>query len=462
VSLPLTLSQPSGKLVTVDYATANGTALAGSDFVNQPGTFSIPAGTTATSLPINLVNDTTKAPNETFTVNISNPLNATINQAQGTATIVDDDETTVQFSSSAFFSAEGAEMSVDVNRSGDTSGETFVSYATTDGTANERRDYAAALGRLHFAPGETTKTIRVLITNDVYDDDSETFSISLNNTVGAILGAQNTASLAIIDNDSADAISPVREANFSASFFVRQHYADFLNRSPDADGLGFWIDQMTHCGSADLLVCRINVSAAFFLSIEFQETGYLVYRAHKAAFGNLPGAPVPIRQRPFIADTRQIGDGLQVGVGDWQNQLEANKVAFFNEFVTRTQFTTLYGPLSNAQYVDALNANAGGVLTPSERDALVSALNGSTMTRAQVLRSVAENQTLKLNETNKAFVLLQYFGYLRRDPDAAPDNNFAGFNFWLGKLNDFNGNFINAEMVKAFIQSDEYADRFGK
>ena len=75
-------------------------------------------------------------------------------------------------------------MSVDVNRSGDTSGETFVSYATTDGTANERRDYAAALGRLHFAPGETTKTIRVLITNDVYDDDSETFSISLNNPVG--------------------------------------------------------------------------------------------------------------------------------------------------------------------------------------------------------------------------------------------------------------------------------------
>jgi hypothetical protein len=462
VSLPITLSQPSGKLVSVDFATANGNAFAGSDFVNQPGTFSVPAGTAATSLPIALVNDTTKEPNETFTVTINNPLNATINQAQGTATIVDDDETTVQFSSPAFFSAEGAEMSVDVNRSGDTSGETFVSYATTDGTANERGDYSAGLGRLHFAAGETVKTIRVLITNDVFDDDNEQFSIALSNPIGAILGAQNTATLSIIDNDTADAISPVREANFSASFFVRQHYADFLNRAPDADGLAFWIDQMTHCGSADLLVCRINVSAAFFLSIEFQETGYLVYRTHKAAFGNLPGAPVPVRQRPFLADTRQIGDGLQVGVGDWQNQLEANKVAFFNEFVTRAQFTTIYGPLNNAQYVDALNANAGSVLTPSERDALVNALNGSTKTRAQVLRSVAENQTLKTNETNKAFVLLQYFGYLRRDPDAAPDNNFAGFNFWLGKLNDFNGNFINAEMVKAFIQSTEYADRFGK
>src|SRR5262249_14670631 len=152
----------------------------------------------------------------------------------------------------------------------------------------------------------------------------------------------------------------------------------------------------------------------------------------------------------------------EVGVGDWQLKLEANKVAYFNEFVTRTQFTALYGPMNNAMYVDALNANAGGVLVPAQRDELVNNLNANSMTRAQVLRAVAENQALKTNEFNKAFVLLQYFGYLRRDPDAAPDNNYDGFNFWLAKLNQFNGNFIQAEMVKAFIQSIEYGDRFGK
>ena len=462
VLLPITLSQPSGKLVTVDYATVNGTALGGSDFVAKTGTLNIPAGTATTSVAINLINDTTAESDETFTVNLINPVNSTIDQAQGTATIVDDDATSVQFSSNSFVATEGVELAINVSRSGVTSGETFVSYATNDGTANDRRDYSAALGRLHFAAGETSKTIKVLITDDVYNDDGEVFSISLSSPTGASLGTPSAATISITDNDTADAISPVRDANFSAEFFVRQHYADFLNRTPDAGGLAFWVDQMSHCGSPDPLVCHINVSAAFFLSIEFQETGYLVYRAHKAAFGNLPGAPVPIRQRPFLSDTRQIGEGVQVGVGDWQNQLEANKVAFFNEFVTRSQFTSLYGGLNNAQYVDALNANAGGVLTPSERDALVNALNGSTMTKAQVLRSVAENQTLKTNEFNKAFVLLQYFGYLRRDPDAAPDSNFDGFNFWLGKLNAFNGNFINAEMVKAFIQSIEYADRFGQ
>jgi hypothetical protein len=78
-----------------------------------------------------------------------------------------------------------------------------------------------------------------------------------------------------------------------------------------------------------------------------------------------------------------------------------------------------------------------------------------------VLRLVAENPTLEQQEFNKAFVLMQYMGYLRRNPNHAPDGNFDGYNFWLGKLNQFNGNFINAEMVKAFILSGEYRNRFG-
>lgn len=80
--------------------------------------------------------------------------------------------------------------------------------------------------------------------------------------------------------------------------------------------------------------------------------------------------------------------------------------------------------------------------------------------RARALRRVAENSTFAQQEFNRAFVLLQYFGYLRRNPNDLPDTNFDGYNFWLTKLNQFNGNFINAQMVKALIDSIEYRQRF--
>jgi hypothetical protein len=89
------------------------------------------------------------------------------------------------------------------------------------------------------------------------------------------------------------------------------------------------------------------------------------------------------------------------------------------------------------------------------RDPLVAGLNGATETRATVLRKVAEFAFLKDRELNSAFVFMEYAGYLRRDADV------SGFNFWLKKLNEFNGNFVNAEMVKAFITSSEYRQRFG-
>ena len=81
-------------------------------------------------------------------------------------------------------------------------------------------------------------------------------------------------------------------------------------------------------------------------------------------------------------------------------------------------------------------------------------------TRAQVLRSVAENAQLAGLEFNRAFVLMEYFGYLRRDPNAGPDGDFAGYNFWLSKLDRFDGNFERAEMVRAFLVSTEYRGRF--
>jgi hypothetical protein len=103
------------------------------------------------------------------------------------------------------------------------------------------------------------------------------------------------------------------------------------------------------------------------------------------------------------------------------------------------------------------------VITPTapERQAAIDEFNNPNGARGRVLRRVAENQTLKDREFNRAFVLMQYFGYLRRNPDDPPDNNMNGYNFWLNKLNQFNGNFVDAEMVKGFITSAEYRRRFG-
>jgi hypothetical protein len=241
------------------------------------------------------------------------------------------------------------------------------------------------------------------------------------------------------------------------SFFVRRHYLDFLSRDADPSGFAFWSDQLTFCGS-DLQcaeVRHINVSAAFFLSIEFQETGYLVYRFNKVSYNRMP------RYELFLPDVQEIGRDVVVLAPGWEQLLESNKRQFADNWVRRPEFRAIYESKSNAQYVDALFTNAGVVPGAGERSELVDGLNAGTQTRASVLRAVAENATLQRQEFNRAFVLVQYFGYLRRNPDDPPDGNLNGLNFWLDKLNQFNGNYINAEMVKAFLSSIEYRQRFG-
>jgi len=255
-------------------------------------------------------------------------------------------------------------------------------------------------------------------------------------------------------------------ASDSSDFFVRQHYNDFLSREGEDDGVRFWTNAIEECG-ADVecrRVRRINVSAAFFLSIEFQETGYLVYRVRKASFGDLPNKPVPTTLATLMSDTQHIGAGVVVGVGEWRQQLEANKQAFFNGWVLRPEFTARFpAGMTPAAFVAALDQNAGGVLTPAEVTALTAQLaaNNTTAGRAAVLRAVAENGELGRREMRRAFVLMQFYGYMRRNPDDPPDGDFSGWQFWLDQLNRFDGNFIHAEMVKAFIESLEYRRRFG-
>ena len=132
----------------------------------------------------------------------------------------------------------------------------------------------------------------------------------------------------------------------------------------------------------------------------------------------------------------------------------------------RSRFISAYpASLPPDQFVDQLFANAGVTPSATDRAAAVNEF-GSAVTavdvraRARALRDVAENKTLAQHEFNRAFVLMQYFGYLRRNPNDAPDANFDGYDFWLNKLNQFDGNFVSAEMVKAFIQSTEYRNRF--
>jgi hypothetical protein len=235
-----------------------------------------------------------------------------------------------------------------------------------------------------------------------------------------------------------------------SDFFVNQQYVDFFSRFPDQSGFDFWVNQIAGCGSNAGCIDgqRANTSGAFFLSIEFQETGYLVYRVHKTTFGTLP------LYKDFMPNSRIVGKDVVVGPGNWQATLEANKVAFLNAWVADPKFTAEYPlSMSNQQYVDKLIATAGVTSGEVNGAALVSGL-GTTETRATVLRKISESAAVNLKEKNRAFVLMQYLGYLRRDPDQ------SGFDFWLTKLNNHGGDFHAAEMVKSFIVSGEYKDRF--
>ena len=252
------------------------------------------------------------------------------------------------------------------------------------------------------------------------------------------------------------ALPPVVNPIDDPQFFVRQHYLDFLGREPEAEGLAFWTGEITSCGGD--LQCveakRINVSAAFFLSIEFQQTGFLIHRLYRASFERMP------RLQEFLPDTRQIGQGVIVNSPGWEQRLESNKQAFVSEWVSRAAFRALYDSKTDAEYVDALIANTGAVFSQAERDALVSGLSGGAETRATALRKVAETRAFNEKELNPAFVHMQYFGYLRRNPDDAPDNDMAGYNYWLQKLLNHGGDHFAAEMVKSFLVSQEYRRRF--
>ena len=245
-------------------------------------------------------------------------------------------------------------------------------------------------------------------------------------------------------------------------FFVRQHYRDFLGRDPDEAGQAFWTQDIEKCmGDA---VCRevkrINVSAAFFLSIEFQETGFYAIRVQRVAFGRRSNeSATRMTFDELTADQRSIGQGVVVGRDGYEQVLDGNKNAYASQVAGSAAFNARFPQTDATSYVGALYASAGFPPTLAERQAAVNAYNSASSVeagRAAALRVVADSNSVWAAELNSGFVLMEYVGYLRRNPDE------VGYNFWLQKLNDHNGNYVEAEMVKAFITAIEYRQRFGQ
>jgi hypothetical protein len=268
--------------------------------------------------------------------------------------------------------------------------------------------------------------------------------------------------------------------------FVRQQYLDFLNREPDGPGWDFWTDNITKCsdparrpllqGETECISRqRETTSAAFFISPEFQNTGYFVQRVYRGSLGRFAnfGGSVPVDdiKDEFTRDHAQVSSGIVVNNQLDPARINANKQAFVNQFVSRGEFLAIYGSLSNADYVDRLFQTTAVAPTPAERTALIDGLGNGSESRASVLFKIVDGtntvadgalqfqtrygQLFYTLQFNPAFVQIEYFGYLKRDPDE------AGYIFWLSKLNQF-PSFVNAEMVLAFISSPEYRARFGQ
>jgi hypothetical protein len=189
------------------------------------------------------------------------------------------------------------------------------------------------------------------------------------------------------------------------------------------------------------------VSAAFFIESEFQETGNYVYRLYKGALGRRPTYAEFLMGRNEVTST---------------SELEASKQAYAEAFVERDDFAAVYNSASTCpEFVDALAAKAelgSGVDLSAHRSELINACHAyddaaEQTQRAHVVRKLIEYTDFKQAEYNPAFVLMQYYGYLRRDLDE------DGYQFWLDVINNrAPGNYYS--MVDAFITSREYENRF--
>jgi hypothetical protein len=454
IAVNVTLSTPSVQTVTVNYATSNGSAVAGSDYVASSGTVTIPAGSTTATINIPINGDTNIEPTETFNITLSNATNVAFIANPVASVFIVNDDATLQFNQAAVSVNESAGfVNVTVTRVGDFLRASTVRFATTDtaglqncqlanGKASERCDYGTVVGSLRFGIGESTKTFTIPIVNDALVEGDETLTVNLSEVTGALLANPTTATITIIDDDTTPATqNPID----GVTPFITQQYIDFLGRLPDSIGLQNWTDTLGNCpnggfGEFDNPTCdRVHVSAGFFLSDEFAARGLFAYKFYEVGFD----------RRPAYAEF--VPDMALVGGAQSPDQEIASKAAYTDAFVQRQEFKNRYDALSNSDYVDALEINAE--VTLADKAALIAALNGNQKTRAQVLREIVERQSVTDKFFIRAFVAMQYFGYLRRDPDT------VGYDNWVTTLTADPSNFRH--MIFGFIFSDEYRHRFG-
>jgi hypothetical protein len=188
----------------------------------------------------------------------------------------------------------------------------------------------------------------------------------------------------------------------------------------------------------------------FALLAEFPRTSFFVYRLFKASYGRMP------RRSEFMAAMNVLGRGLYVGAQGWEQRLEANRRALVEELMTEEEFGKAYDRRTNAEFVAALLSNAGAASRDTDGNALVKRLDAGAESRASVLLRVADDRGLYAREYDTAYVLVHFFGYLGRDPDAPPDRDLGGLDYWrdiLARTGDYRS------ISRAFLESDEYQRR---
>lgn len=459
---------------TVNYATFDGDppvapatapqpATQGKDYLFAGGTLTFAPGQLSKTFTILIPEDAYAEPNETINLVLSNPTGAGLgSQSTAVITILDNDTPNITPVQRTFRAVLSSANEVPPNASTG-SGVGIVQLAADELSAKVTLNFTGltgppAAGHIH-GPAAFGSNAAVIFP----------FSGLPNATFGSLNNFTINPSAAQVQDlkngldymnlhTATNAGGEIRGQLFynpidESSVFVREHYFDFLNRTPDAPGLAFWINEIDSCGAfIDCIEAkRVNVSAAFFISGEFQDTGFFVYKVRRAALGLQP------LYGQYIIDKGLLGTGS-----------DANKTVFAEGFTQRPEFLTKYPATQNgSDFIDALIAtvqSASGVnLTPRRPELVNEYLLGATQaqSRARVVRKAIEYPEYTAAEFNPAFVLAEYLGYLRRDPDT------AGYNFWLTKLNNATqpGDDVlvrvqKSDMVKAFLISSEYRQRF--
>ena len=205
-SFVITLDRPSAGVVSLNYATQDGTALAGSDYVAASGTLTFAPGETAKTVKVGLINDTLQEGAEAFSLALSGLIGATVLNPVGTAVIGANDEPVVTRASISIDDVVVGEQDgfadFVVRLDAPTSAPLTVDYSTVNSTATGFSDYIPASGTLTFAPGETVKTVRVQVTDDFDTEGPEVFTMNLSTPSANATIARKSATATIIDNDA--------------------------------------------------------------------------------------------------------------------------------------------------------------------------------------------------------------------------------------------------------------------